>query len=138
CASTDTRPDKMPPVSYSVLQQAQQAGSTASNVRANGFYVGIGPSDNTVNFGTQDVFAVGTSETIQGGRLISQGTAAGPGSVNMPSESTFAPLFQTGYFRHFDHTRGLWGLRLSYSYLNLTSTVENIVVPQAGSFTNVA
>src|SRR5262245_61061611 len=62
--SSDTRPGETPPVSYSVLEQAQ-GGSTASYVRANGFYAGIGPSYNTVNFGTQDVFAVGTSETIQ-------------------------------------------------------------------------
>src|SRR5262245_47873245 len=115
-----------------------QTGSTASGVPANGFYAGLGPSYNTVNFGTQDVFAVGTSQTLQGGRVVSQGSAAGPGSVNMPSQSTFAPWFQAGYFRHFGDTKGLWGLRLSYSYLNLTSTVDNVVIPQAGSFTDFA
>src|SRR5262249_24246203 len=118
--------------------QTAQAGSTTSTIRADGFYAGVGPSDDTVNFGTQDVFAIGTSETVQGGHVVSQGTAAGPGRVIMPSQSTFAPLFQAGYFRHIGDTKGLWGVRLSYSFLNLTSTVEGIVVPQAGSFTDVA
>src|SRR5262249_52176365 len=122
----------------SSAQTLPQAGSTTANVPSSGFYVGLGPSGNSVNFGTQDVFAIGTSETVQGGRVVSQGTAAGPGTVIVPSQSTFAPFFQSGYFQHFGSTKELWGLRFSYSYLNLTSTVEDIVIPQAGSFTDVA
>jgi hypothetical protein len=102
------------------------------------FYVGLGGSYNSVDFGTQDVFAKGTSQTFNNGTLVSTGVAAGPGTVDLPTESHFAPSVQGGYFRHFANSPWLWGARLSYSYLNTSSTVDNVTVPQVGTFTEVA
>jgi hypothetical protein len=65
------------------------------------FYVGLGGSYNSMDFGTQDVFAKGTSQTFNNGTLVSTGVAAGPGTVDLPTESHFAPSVQGGYFRHF-------------------------------------
>jgi len=91
-----------------------------------------------MDFGTQDVFAKGTSQTFQNGMLASTGVAAGPGTVDMPTESHFAPSVQAGYFRHFANGPWLWGARFSYSYVNTKSTVENVTVPQIGTFTEIA
>ena len=72
------------------------------------FYVGLGGSYNSMDFGTQNVFAKGTSQTFQNGMLASTGVAAGPGTVDMPTESHFAPSVQAGYFRHFVNGPWLW------------------------------
>lgn len=109
-----------------------------SVVPRSGFYAGAGGSYDSLNFGKQDLYAIGTSNVYQNGILVATGYAAGPGTVNMPSESTFAPSVQAGYFRHFANSPWLWGAKVSYSYLNTTSTVENIVLPQYGSFTELA
>ena len=107
-------------------------------VPRSGFSIGLGGSYNSSDFGTQDVVAIGTSQVFQNGTLVSTGTAAGPGTVDMPSELQFAPSVQAGYFRHFGNDPWLWGAKLSYSYLDTPSTVENVVVPQFGSFTEFA
>ena len=60
------------------------------------FYVGLGGSYNSADFGTQDVFAKGTSQTFNNGTLVSTGVAAGPGTVDLPTESHFAPSVQGG------------------------------------------
>jgi len=117
---------------------AQTPVAQTPMVPRSGFYVGLGGSYNSVDFGTQDVFAKGTSQTFQNGTLTSTGVAAGPGTVDMPTESHFAPSVQAGYFRHFANGPWLWGARFSYSYLNTKSTVENITVPQVGMFTEIA
>ena len=102
-----------------------------------GFSIGLGGSYNSNYFGTQDVFAIGTSQVFQNGTLVSTGTAAGPGTVDMPSELQFGPTVQAEYFRHFGKGPWLWGAKLSYSYLDTPSTVQNVFVPQFGSFTDV-
>ena len=107
-------------------------------VPRSGFYVGLGGSYNSMDFGTQNVYAIGTSQIFENGEVVSNGIAAGPGTVEMPTELQFAPAVQGGYFRHFRNGPWLWGARLSYTYLDTRSTVENITVPQSGSFTAVA
>jgi hypothetical protein len=108
-------------------------------VPRSGFYVGLGGSFNSIDFGTQELVAIGTSQVFQNGTLVSTGTATGPPApVDMSSELHFAPSVQAGYFRHFGNGRWLWGAKLSYSYLDTPSTVENVTVPQFGSFTAVA
>jgi hypothetical protein len=107
-------------------------------VPRSGFSIGLGGSYNSSNFGTQDVVAIGTSQVFQNGTLVSTGIAAGPGTVDVPSELQFAPSVQAGYFRHFGNDPWLWGAKLSYSYLDTPSTVENVVIPQFGSFTELA
>jgi hypothetical protein len=102
-----------------------------------GFSIGLGGSYNSSNFGTQEIVAIGTSQVYENGVVVSTGTAAGPGSVDMPSELQFGPTVQAGYFRHFGKETWLWGAKLSYSYLDTPSTVQNVTIPQFGSFTNV-
>lgn len=111
------------------------ANAQSSNVPGSAWFGGLGGSYNSVNFGTQNLTTVGTSNTYgAGGALVDAGTAAGPSSLTMPEQSTFAPTAQVGYFRHFAASNWLWGAKFSYSYLNTTATYQNLVIPQSGSF----
>jgi opacity protein-like surface antigen len=111
--------------------------SFASYVPTSALFIGLGGSYNSVNFGTQDVYAVGTSAVFQNGTLVSTGSAAGPASIHMGSENTFAPSVQGGYFQKFSGSNWLWGAKFSYSYVRTTSTVTNALLPQAGATTPV-
>ena len=118
---------------------AQTPVAQSPVVPRSGFYVGLGGSYNSSDFGTQDIVAIGTSQVFQNGTLVSTGTATGPPApVDMPSELHFAPSVQAGYLRHFGNGPWLWGAKLSYSYLDTPSTVENVTIPQFGSFTELA
>jgi hypothetical protein len=101
------------------------------------FYAAIGGGYASVNFGTQNVYAIGTSNAYNNadGTLLATGTAQGPGSVSMPDQSTFAPSALFGYFQHFAASHWLWGARLSYTYLGATSTVDRVRLPQKGEYT---
>lgn len=111
------------------------ANAQSATVPGSAWFVGLGGSYNSVNFGTQNLTTVGTSNTYSGGALVATGSAAGPSNVTMPEQSTFAPSGQIGYFRHFADSNWLWGAKFAYSYLNTTSAYQNLVIPQAGSFT---
>lgn len=100
-----------------------------------GFFAGLGGSVNSMNFGNQSIYAVGTSNVYQGSTLTSSGSAAGPASIYVSSQTTLAPAVQGGYFQKFSGSDWLWGAKFSYSYLGTTSTVRNALLPQAGSFT---
>jgi hypothetical protein len=115
-----------------------QVASAGSMVPESAFFVGLGGSYNSTDFGTQDVYAVGTSSVFQNGALFSTGSAAGPGTVQMGSETKFAPTVQGGYFRKFSGSDWLWGFKFAYSNLAASSTVGNVLLPQAGSNTTVA
>jgi hypothetical protein len=84
-----------------------QAGSTPSNVPQSAWYAGLGGGYNWIKFGTLDVYAVGTSNVYKDGILQSSGSAAGPGTVSMSSETSFAPSLQGGYFRKISGSNGL-------------------------------
>src|SRR5215831_19264786 len=79
------------------------AVAQSSSVPRSAFYAAIGGGYASANFGTQDLYAIGTSSAYSNtdGTLLATGTAAGPGSVSMPNQSTFAPSADFGYFRHF-------------------------------------
>jgi hypothetical protein len=102
-----------------------------------GLFIGLGGSYNTVGFGTQDIYAIGTSSVYQGGTLSSTGSAEGPAQVYLNSESGLGFSMQGGYFQKFPGGDWLWGAKFAYSYLGATSTVRNALLPQAGSFTAV-
>jgi hypothetical protein len=112
-----------------------QAVSAAPPVPQSAFYLGLGGSANITNFGTQDVYAVGTSDVFRDGARISSGSAAGPGSVGMGTDTVIAPVVQLGYFQRFTDSAWLWGANLNYSYLNASASVRNARIPQAGSYT---
>ena len=117
-----------------------QTGSNTSSVPRSGFYVGVGGSYNSVNTDTQHVYAVGTSDVFNSaGTKVQTGRADGPPApVFMDIQSSFAPTVQGGYFQHFANTAWLWGAKVSYSYLNTTSTTQNALIPQFGSFTTLS
>ncbi len=116
----------------SALAQDQPS---APAVPRNAFYLGVGASANLADFGTQDVYAVGTSDVFRNGARISSGSAAGPGSVGMGTDTAIAPVVQLGYFQRFADSAWLWGANLNYSYMNASASVQNARIPQAGSYT---
>jgi opacity protein-like surface antigen len=113
-----------------------QTAATASNVPYSAFYIGLGASYNSVDFGNQKIFGFATSDVYKNGALISSGSAGGPGDVQTNRQNNLAPSAQLGYFQHFPDTDWLWGGKLSYSHLGTTSIVQNVLLPQAGSTTD--
>ena len=111
-------------------------GSSPSTVPRSALFVGLGGSYNSVNFGNQNVYAQGVSNIYLNGALVAVGSAGGPADPFISTQSTFAPAAQVGYFRHFADSNWLWGVKFSYSYLQATSTNQNVVIPQVGSFTS--
>ena len=112
-----------------------QGPPAAPPVPQHAFYLGVGASANITGFGTQDVYAVGTSDVFRDGLKISSGSAAGPGTVGMGNDTAIAPVVQLGYFQRFTDSDWLWGANLNYSYLNASASVPNARIPQAGSYT---
>ena len=102
------------------------------------FFAGAGAGYNSVNFGTQNIYAVGTSDNYSDGSLVSSGTAAGPGTVSLSSTSTASPNVQLGYFQHFAGSAWLWGAKFAYTDLLASASAGNVGIPQAGSFTYTA
>ena len=117
--------------------EAQSAGAS-SLVPDRAFFAGLGASYNMVNLGTQNIYAVGTSDNYQSGTLVSSGTAAGPGTVSLGSLGTASPLVQLGYFQHFAGSAWLWGAKFSYTDLRARATSNDADIPQYGSFTYTA
>ena len=106
-----------------------------SFVPSSAFFLGIGGGYNVSDFGTQNVYAVGTSNVFRNGVLISSGSAAGPANIETNTQSAVAFSAQGGYFQHFHDSDWLWGAKFAYGYLGATSIVRNALLPQAGSFT---
>jgi opacity protein-like surface antigen len=104
-------------------------------VPTSAFYLGLGGGYDVSNFGTQNVYAVGTSDVYQNGLLTSSGSAAGPANIETTAQPAVAFSAQGGYFKHFYGSDWLWGAKFAYSYLGATSIVRNALLPQAGSFT---
>ncbi|MGM4906575.1 outer membrane protein [Tardiphaga sp. 866_E4_N2_1] len=99
-----------------------------------GFFVGIGGSANTLDFGTQSVYAVGTSNVFTNGVLTSSGSAAGPATLYPDDRAQIAFAAQGGYFSRFSGSDWLWGAKFGYSYLGTSSTIRAALLPQVGSF----
>jgi opacity protein-like surface antigen len=99
------------------------------------FYAGVGAGFNSVNFSNQNIFAQGVSDIFQNGVLVASGQAGGPTDPTLNSQTGFSPTVQAGYYQHFSGN-WLWGAKFSYSSLGITSTDQNVAVPQAGSFTS--
>ena len=109
-----------------------------SIVPQSAFFVGLGGSWNSVNFGNQDVFAIGTSFTppfvgVGGPQPAIIGSAAGSTGLTLDTKSALAPAIQAGYFQHFSGSSWMWGGKFAYSYLGLSSAT-NLLIPQAGGF----
>ncbi len=116
---------------------AQDLGA-ASLVPDAAFFFGLGGSANTTEFSDQNLYAQGVADIYQSGLLVASGSAGGSMQPSFETAFTFAPAAQLGYFRHFTDSAWLWGAKLSYSYQNAGSTEDNLIVPQAGSFTGTS
>lgn len=114
----------------------QGEAQEASIVPERGFYLGIGGGFGQADFGSQDVYAIGTSDIYSStGALQATGSAAGPATVHIGSDSTFFPTLQGGYFQKVAGSDWLWGAKFSYSNLDTTVSQRRVLLPQAGSFT---
>lgn len=112
--------------------RAQDSGFT---MPTQGLYVGAGGSLNVSRFGTQNVYALGTSEVTRNGAPVSTGSAWGPARVTMGNETGFAPQVQLGYYQNFRNSSWLWGVKASYSYLDASVITPHALLPQDGAFT---
>lgn len=105
------------------------------------FFVGFGGSANSINFGNQDVIAIGTSETTHNGVTIATGFAQGPDDASggtpifMDSQLVFSPSVEVGYFQHFQNSNWLWGTKFTNDYIGASSNFRNPVFPQVGTYT---
>lgn len=119
------------------LYAAVSPVSSGSGLPQAGFFLGLGGSYNSIKL-NQNLYASGISNVYADGSLTSAGQAGGPANPYANTQSTFAPLAQLGYFRNFGNSDWLWGAKFSYQYLGTTDTDSNVIVPQAGTFTNVS
>jgi hypothetical protein len=112
-----------------------------SYVPENAFFVNLGGSLNSVDFGEQDVIAVGTSVLTDGGVVVASGSAGPPSNtpdgtpIQMDTQISFGPQVQVGYFEHFGDSDWLWGFKCAYDYTGMTSTSRRPIFPQVGTFT---
>ena len=85
------------------------------------FYVSLGGSYTAVNFGSQDIIAIGTSTvTNASGVTVATGYADGPDDasggtpIDMDALVAFAPSIEVGFIRHLaDHHRWIWGAKFT-------------------------
>ena len=134
-ASANAADLSQPNVSAPPPNPAILPGSIVPN---SAFFLGLGGSANWTNFGHQHVYAIGTSNVFTDGVLSASGSAQGPANIHMEDRFAFAPSFQGGYFQRFGASDWLWGAKLSYNYLGATSTNNNSIIPQFGTFTTIA
>ena len=108
-----------------------------SLVPQSAFFVGLGGGLDSANFGNQNVFGKGTSFTPPtGGHVTPQiGSAQGSTGLDLDTHTALAPTIQAGYFQHFFGTPWMWGGKLSYSYLDIGSAKNGLLIPQSGGFT---
>lgn len=131
-------------VSAQTCDPDQSCGSEpacVSNVPRSLFFVGAGAGLAVVGSGEQSVSNTGISNVFDGGMLLSTGTATGPPvTPTLGTKSDFVPLVQLGYYQHFSDSDWLWGVKYSYSYLGLGTTLakDNLIIPQMGTSTGAA
>ncbi len=106
------------------------ADISPSLVPQSAFFGGLGVSGTSVNFSDQHVYAGGT--TWQPGPVI--GWGAGSTEFMLNSSSAPVPAIQAGYFQHFSSSPLMWGGKISYNYLNV-STNRELLIPQTGGVT---
>jgi opacity protein-like surface antigen len=119
--------------------RAQSADTYGSGMPRSAFFIGGGVGYAFGNFGNQSVYNKGISDTYQDGVKVASGTADGPPvNVGLDDESGVVPTVQFGYFQHLGNTDWLLGVKFSYGYLGLTSTTQNLIIPQFGTSSSVA
>jgi opacity protein-like surface antigen len=97
------------------------------------FFVGLGAGYNSVKL-DRDIYALGLDRTFNGPLLIANGIAQGPGNPFHDNLNAFAPEAQLGWFGNFANSSWLWGAKVRYKYLGITSTERGLIIPQTGGF----
>lgn len=107
-----------------------------SLVPLSAFFLGVGGGWDAANFGNQNVFGRGTSFTpaVTSHGTPQIGTAAGSTGLDIDTQTALAPTIQAGYFQHFSGTPWMWGGKFSYSYLDIGSAKNGLLIPQSGGF----
>lgn len=113
------------------------APASTSTVPFEALFLGLGGSYGSTSFNDPYLYAQGVSEISQDGVPVAVGAAGGSTYPSLGSDGTLAPIVQFGGFRHFADSNWLWGAKFSYAYLDASSNVANIPVPQSGSFKNL-
>lgn len=99
------------------------------------FYLGLGAAANDTSFNDWNVDATGLSDVYEDGVLTSSGSAGGPPlDLDLDSQWSFTPQVQLGYFDHFSGSSWLWGGKFSYNYLNSSSSRDDFLIPQFGTY----
>jgi hypothetical protein len=112
-----------------------------SIVPQSAFFLGVGGSADSVNFNSQYTYGKGTSYTPAHYDAIGRftpsitGSAAGGTGFNLDPGAGLAPAIQLGYFQHFSDSPWLAGIKLTYSYSGASSSYGDLLIPQAGGFT---
>jgi opacity protein-like surface antigen len=100
-------------------------------------FVGAGAGLGLVGSPEQSVYNLGISQIYDSGQLVATGTADGPPvTPTLETEADCVPFAQLGYFRHFDDSNWLWGVKQSYSYIGANMSVNNLNIPQYGTSSN--
>jgi opacity protein-like surface antigen len=114
------------------------AQSADGRLPRSAFFVGAGAGAAFSNFGNQFVYNKGLSVVSVGGVPVASGQADGPPvQTYLGGQTTFSPTVQLGYMQRFGDSDWLWGAKFSYAYIGSTSYVTNLVIPQAGSSSNL-
>ncbi len=114
---------------------AGHVNATGLDVTCDGFYLGLGPSYNTVNL-TQNSWGKGVSNIQTSTGANSNGVAQGNGAPFHHIDDVLAPSLQVGYFKHIADTPNLLGVKFFYQYLDTTATNSNLFIPQLGQTTS--
>jgi hypothetical protein len=133
-------------VSIPASAQYASPGDDYGYVPRSAFYFSLGGSFNSVDFGDQDVIAIGTSEVTDiNGVTTATGFAQGPDDasggtpISMDLQLGFAPSVEVGCFQHFAGSDNrLWGIKFSNDYFGVTSDVRLPRFPQVGTFINAS
>ncbi|MFC6494888.1 outer membrane protein [Ancylobacter dichloromethanicus] len=100
-------------------------------------FLGVGGGFGSTSFNDPYLYAQGVSEISQGGVPVAVGAAGGSTDPGFGSDGRLAPIVQFGGFRHFDGSDWLWGAKFTYGYLDASSSVANLPVPQSGGYENL-
>ena len=121
--------------SLPVATQAQEAPKAL--MPANGIFVGAGGAWNGATFPNQDIFGFGVSDVYALGHWVANGQASGSVYPNLGTDASLSPVVQAGFYRTVEGTSWVWGAKFTYNPLGLTGSQDNVLIPQAGSYSGL-
>lgn len=101
-----------------------------------GFFLGLGGNYNALNM-NQNAEGLGLSNITVNSVLTSRGAARGKAAPFKSTSLNLSPEIQAGYLKSFNSDM-FYGLKFTYQYLGLTTTIRDLYLPQTGLSTNVS